>query len=82
MFTIKGDKSLCIISNDGKLALFIETIDPELKMYDYYTDSKSIEEAKKKITDEFGFYDERLCYVEKYYKERFKKEKKLEYMTK
>lgn len=71
MFSIKDSDKKGALTADEKLTLLIETIDPELKMYHYYVDSKSIDEAKEKITDTFGFYDERLCYVEKYYKQRF-----------
>ncbi len=71
MFTLKHNEKNLIFSSDEKLTLFIETIDPELKMYHYYINSKNIDEARKRITSTFGFFDERLCYVEQYYKQKF-----------
>lgn len=71
LFTLKHNNREIIASPDEKLTLFIETIDPDLKMYYYLLESKSLKEAEEKITKEFGFFDERLCYVEQYYKKRF-----------
>ena len=71
-FVYKTNYSLLYkLSREKKLALIIETIDPNMDMYRIYEDNCNVKYIEEDIRKEFGFYDKDLIRAEKLYIERF-----------
>lgn len=70
MYKLKS-KQTRELSVQKKLAIIIETIDPEFEMYKIYENNSNIKVIKANILAKFGFFDENLIKVEKLYIEKF-----------
>jgi hypothetical protein len=58
-------------SIEWKVALFIESLDPEFKMYSIYENNGNYKKIEEEIVNEFGIYRKKLLLLEKEYIKRF-----------